>query len=76
VAKILAGSGDASIQHFRDLTTYGLLGIFDPLTVEFIDFLIGEGYVDPGNGSRPIIRVTPKGRQFLKERPPIVMPAT
>ena len=41
----------------------------------FIDFLIGEGYIDPGEGFRPIIRVTPKGRQFLKERPPIVIPA-
>jgi len=77
VAKILAGSHDASIQNFRELTTYGLLKDYSIRSiVEFIDFLIGEGYVDPGDGSRPIIRVTPKGRQFLKERPPIVMPAT
>lgn len=77
VAKILAGSNDSSIQHFRSLTTYGLLKEYSIRSiVEFIDFLIGEGYVDPGDGSRPIIRVTPKGRQFLKERPPIVMPAT
>jgi ATP-dependent DNA helicase RecQ len=77
VAKILAGSHDSSIQNFRELTTYGLLKDYSIRSiVEFIDFLIGEGYVDPGDGSRPIIRVTPKGRQFLKERPPIVMPAT
>ena len=77
VAKILAGSNELSIQHFRSLTTYGLLKEYSIRSiVEFIDFLIGEGYVDPGDGFRPIIRVTPKGRQFLKERPPIVIPAT
>ena len=76
VAKILAGSNEASIQNFRNLTTYGILKEHSIRTiVTFIDFLIGEGYIDPGEGFRPIIRVTPKGRQFLKERPPIVIPA-
>ena len=76
MAKILAGSNEASIQNFRNLTTYGILKEHSIRSiVTFIDFLIGEGYIDPGEGFRPIIRVTPKGRQFLKERPPIVIPA-
>jgi len=39
-----------------------------------IDFLIAEGYVDAGQGLRPVIGLTSKGRQFMKERTPIVIP--
>jgi len=75
VAKILAGSKDVSVQSFRSLTTYGILQEYSIRSiVGIIDFLIGEGYIDPGDGFRPIIRVTPKGRQFLKDRVPIVIP--
>jgi ATP-dependent DNA helicase RecQ len=72
IAKILAGSKEASVQNFRSLSTYGILpehSIGD--IVGIIDLLIGEGYIDPGDGYRPVIRVTPKGRLFMKERPPI-----
>ena len=76
VARILAGSKDASIQSFRSLTTYGILPEYSIRSiVEIIDFLIGEGYIDAGDGLRPVIGVTSKGRQFLKERPPIALPA-
>jgi ATP-dependent DNA helicase RecQ len=76
VARILAGSKDASIQSFRNLTTYGILPEYSIRSiVEIIDFLIGEGYIDPGDGTRPVIGVTSKGREFLKERPPIALPA-
>jgi superfamily II DNA helicase RecQ len=76
VAKILAGSNDASIQSFKHLTTYGILPEYSIRAIlGIIDYLIGEGYIDPGDGFRPIIRVTVKGRQFLKERPPIAIPA-
>ncbi len=76
VAKILAGSNDVSIQGFKNLTTYGILPEYSIRSiVSMIDFLIGEGYIDPGDGFRPTIRVTAKGRQFLKERPPIAIPA-
>jgi ATP-dependent DNA helicase RecQ len=76
VAKILAGSNDASIQGFKNLTTYGILPDYSIRSiVGIIDFLIGEGYIDTGDGFRPTIRVTTKGRQFLKERPPIAIPA-
>jgi ATP-dependent DNA helicase RecQ len=71
VARILAGSKDASIEGFRNLTTYGILPDLSIRSiVGVIDSLIEEGYVDPGDGFRPVIRVTPKGRQFLKDRPP------
>jgi ATP-dependent DNA helicase RecQ len=76
VAKILAGSNDASVQAFKSLTTYGILPEYSIRSiVGIIDFLIGEGYIDPGEGFRPTIRVTTKGREFLKERPPIALPA-
>ena len=75
VAKILAGSNDASIQGFKSLTTYGILPEYSIRSiVGIIDFMIEEGYIDPGDGFRPLIRVTTKGRQFLKERPPIAIP--
>ena len=77
VAKILAGSKEASIQSFQSLSTYGILPEYSiRAIVGIIDFLIEEGYVDPGDGFRPVIRVTPKGRQFLKERPPIEIPVS
>ena len=75
VAKILAGSEDVSIQDFRSLSTYGILSMHAIKGItELIDFLIAEGFVDAGQGLRPVIGVTPKGRQFLKERSPIVLP--
>src|SRR5688572_25760887 len=77
VAKILAGSNDASVQGFKTLTTYGILPEYSIRSiVGIIDFMIEEGYIDPGDGFRPTIRVTTKGRQFLKERPPIAIPTT
>lgn len=76
VARILAGSRDVSIESFRTLTTYGILPDYSIRSiVGIIDFLIGEGLIDPGDGTRPVIGVTPKGRQFMKERAPIVIPA-
>jgi ATP-dependent DNA helicase RecQ len=70
VAKILAGSEDVSIQDFRSLTTYGILSSYPIRTItEIIDRMIEEGYIDAGQGLRPIIAVTPKGHQFLRDRP-------
>jgi len=75
VARILAGSKDSSVQSYRNLTTYGILPEYSIKSiVEIIDFLIGEGYIDPGDGFRPTIRVTDKGRQLLRERKPIALP--
>jgi ATP-dependent DNA helicase RecQ len=70
VAKILAGSKDTSVAGFRHLSTYGILPELSIRSiVDVIDSLIEEGYIDPGDGYYPTIRVTPKGRQFLKDRP-------
>jgi ATP-dependent DNA helicase RecQ len=75
VARILAGSHDASIQRYRTLTTYGILSNYSIRTiVGIIDFLISEDYIGGGQGFRPQIHVTSKGRQFLKERKPIDIP--
>jgi ATP-dependent DNA helicase RecQ len=69
IAKILAGSEDASVQDFRTLTTYGILSTHPIRAItESIDDLIAEGYIHPGEGLRPVIGVTSKGRQFLKDR--------
>jgi ATP-dependent DNA helicase RecQ len=71
VAKILAGSKDASIDAFRKLSTFGILPELSIRSiVGVIDSLIEEGFIDPGDGFRPVVRVTPKGRQFLKDRRP------
>jgi len=75
IAKILAGSEETSIQDFRSLSTYGILSSYPIRTItEMIDHLIAEGYIDAGQGLRPVIGVTPKGRQFLKDRTPISIP--
>jgi ATP-dependent DNA helicase RecQ len=75
VAKILAGSKEASVQNYRSLSTYGIMRENSiGSIVGIIDFLIGEGYIDPGDGFRPVIRVTEKGREFMKTRTPIEMP--
>jgi ATP-dependent DNA helicase RecQ len=75
VAKILAGSDDASISDYRSLSTYGLLSTYSIKSVTgMIDFLIAENYIAQEAGFRPSIYVTPKGEVFLKERPEIAMP--
>ena len=75
IAKILAGSKEASMQNFKNLSTYGILPEHSiSAIVGIIDFLIHEGYIDPGDGFRPVIRVSEKGRQFMKERPTIEIP--
>ena len=75
VAKILAGSEDASVESYRSLSTYGLLSDYSIKSVTgMIDYLIAESYIAQEAGSRPSIYVTPKGEVFLKERPAIEIP--
>src|SRR2546427_4133128 len=75
VAKILAGSEDASVQDYRSLSTYGLLSQYSIKSVTgMIDYLIAEDYIGQESGFRPSIYVTPKGELFLKERPEIEIP--
>jgi ATP-dependent DNA helicase RecQ len=75
LARILSGSTDASIQEFRSLSTYGLLADYSiPTIVAMIDHLLVEGYIQRGEGNRPAIGVSAKGRVFLKERGDIVIP--
>jgi ATP-dependent DNA helicase RecQ len=70
IAKILAGSEDVSVQDFRALTTYGILSSYPIRSItEIIDRMIEDGYIDAGQGLRPVIAVTPKGHQFLRDRP-------
>jgi ATP-dependent DNA helicase RecQ len=75
VAKILAGSEDASIQDYRNLSTYGLLADYSIKSVTgMIEYMIRENYIGQEDGSRPVIYVTRKGQVFLKERPEIEIP--
>jgi ATP-dependent DNA helicase RecQ len=75
VAKILAGSEDASIESYRQLSTYGLLADYSIRSLTgMIDYLISEEYIGLEEGFRPSIYVTPKGQLFLKERPQINIP--
>ncbi len=75
VAKILAGSGDSSVQDYRSLSTYGLLSDYSIRSVTgMIDYLIAENYIAQEAGFRPSIYVTAKGQMFLRERPEIEIP--
>jgi ATP-dependent DNA helicase RecQ len=75
VAKILAGSEDASIETYRKLSTYGLLAGYSIKSVtSMIDFLLSENYIAQEEGFRPAIYVTAKGESFLRERPEIEIP--
>src|SRR5215468_3283781 len=75
LAKILAGSEDASVQPYRSLSTYGLLSEYSIRVVsEMIDYLVDESYIGQEEGFRPSIYVTGKGQVFLKERPEIAIP--
>ena len=75
IAKILAGSVDASVEGYRSLSTYGLLSDYSIKSVTgMIDYLIAENYIAQETGFRPSIYVTPKGEIFLKERPEIEIP--
>lgn len=75
IAKILAGSEETAVQDFRNLSTYGILSEYSIKTItEIIDYLIAEGYIDAGQGLRPVIGVTARGHDLLKTRTPIVIP--
>jgi ATP-dependent DNA helicase RecQ len=75
LAKILAGSGDVSIESYRSLSTYGLLSDYSIKAIGgLIDYLISENYIALEHGLRPSIYVTAKGQVFLKERPAIHIP--
>jgi ATP-dependent DNA helicase RecQ len=75
VARILAGSEDASIQDYKSLSTYGLLSKYSIKSVtNMIDYLIRENYIAQEEGIRTPIYVTRKGQVFLKERPEIEIP--
>jgi ATP-dependent DNA helicase RecQ len=75
IARILAGSEDASIEPYRGLSTYGLLATYSIKSLtSMIDFLISENYIAQEEGFRPAIYVTPKGQHFLKDRPEIEIP--
>jgi ATP-dependent DNA helicase RecQ len=75
IARILAGSEDASVRTYRHLSTYGLLSDYSIKSLTgMIDFLIRESYIGQEDGFRPSLYVTRKGQLFLKERPEIEIP--
>ena len=75
IAKILAGSAESSVADYRSLSTYGLLSEYSIKSiVGMIDYLLAEKYIAQESSVRPSIYVTPKGENFLKERPEIEIP--
>ena len=75
VAKILVGSNETSVSGYRSLSTYGILSDYSiKAIVTMIDYMIVEGYIDPGEGYRPVVRVSVKGREFLRQKQPISIP--
>ncbi|PXW92091.1 RecQ-like ATP-dependent DNA helicase [Streptohalobacillus salinus] len=73
-AKVLKGSKDQKVRQFKfdQLSTYGLLKhLTEKQIVQFIHLLIAEGYLSPGEGQYPTLKLTEKAVKVLKEHAPV-----
>lgn len=71
VAQVLRGSNNKRISQFEfhKLTTYGLMkNKTEKQIVDFIDFLIAEGYLSLTNAQYPVIMLTKKAIEVLVEK--------
>ncbi|WP_078434483.1 DNA helicase RecQ [Metabacillus halosaccharovorans] len=71
VAQVLRGSNNKRISQFEfhNLTTYGLMkSKTEKQIVDFIDFLIAEGYLSLTNAQYPVILLTKKAIEVLVEK--------
>ncbi|MGM9975209.1 MAG: DNA helicase RecQ [Clostridiaceae bacterium] len=74
IVDILRGSKNERIRKFSldKLSTYGLMeGYKKDYTAELINKLIAEGYILVTTGEYPVLRLTGKAAEALKERLPI-----
>ncbi|PMC35163.1 DNA helicase RecQ [Bacillus sp. UMB0899] len=71
VAQVLKGSNNKRIAqfNFQKLSTYGLMkNKTEKQIVDFIDFLIAEGYLSLTNAQYPILQLTNKAMEILVEK--------
>lgn len=71
VAQVLRGSNNKRISQFKfhKLTTYGLMKTkTEKQIVDFIDFLIAEGYLSLTNAQYPVLLLTEKAIEVLVEK--------
>ncbi|MFD2213034.1 DNA helicase RecQ [Metabacillus endolithicus] len=74
VAQVLKGSNNKRISQmgFQKLSTYGLMkNKTEKQIVEFIDFLIAEGYLSLTNAQYPVIELSKKGLLVLVDKTPV-----
>lgn len=78
-AKVLKGSKDKKIKQFEldQLSTYGLMKErTEKQITEFIHFLIAEGYLSTGSDRFPILKLTQKAADVLKNKEQVWMRQT
>lgn len=78
-AKVLKGSKDKKIKQFEldQLSTYGLMKERTVKQItEFIHFLIAEGYLSTGSDRFPILKLTQKAADVLKNKEQVWMRQT
>ncbi|WP_226665951.1 DNA helicase RecQ [Metabacillus litoralis] len=71
VAQVLKGSNNKRISqfNFKNLSTYGLMkNKTEKQIIEFIDFLVAEGYLSLTNSQYPVLELTQKAVQVLIEK--------
>ncbi|MGL4688255.1 MAG: DNA helicase RecQ, partial [Fusobacteriaceae bacterium] len=71
IVSVLSGSKNASILKFRlnTQTTYGILKEYTQKEIRaFMDLLVGDGYLEITTGEYPIVILTEKGKDFIREK--------
>ncbi len=71
IVSVLAGSKNASILKFKlnTQTTYGILKEYTQKEIRaLMDLLVGDGYLEITTGEYPIVILTKKGKEFIKEK--------
>nr|WP_242057546.1 DNA helicase RecQ [Halobacillus yeomjeoni] len=75
-AKVLRGSSDQKVKQFQfqKLPTYGIMSNYtEKELTRFIHFLTAEGYLAPGQGRYPTLRLTQEALDVLKGEKPVIM---
>lgn len=78
-AKVLRGSKDKKVKQFRldQLSTYGLMKMHtEKEIIDFIHFLVAEGYLTTGEDRFPILKLTTKAADVIKSNEKVYMRET
>ncbi|ARI75967.1 DNA helicase RecQ [Halobacillus mangrovi] len=75
-AKVLKGSADQKVKQFQfqSLSTYGIMSNYTEKELKrFIHFLTAEGYLTPGQGRYPTLKLSNEAVAVLRGEQPVVM---